>query len=427
MIGQEILDFAKVIFPINRSLTGEGVRETFRHIEEHLPGLTVHAVPSGTQAFDWVVPNEWEITEAYIEDSSGKRLVDFANNNLHVVGYSTAVDVSLSLDELQEHLHSLPDKPEAIPYVTSYYSDRWGFCLTHLQRMALVPDTYRAVIRSRKFQGVMNYAELIIPGESSKEVFLSTYICHPSMANNEVSGPSVLTFVAKWLQSAPRHFTYRLVFLPETIGAIYYLSQHLEHLRQHVHVGFNISCVGDDRNYSFVSSRKGQTLADRIASHILPILSPSFVRPSFLERASDERQYGSPLVDLPLVSLSRTKYGCYDEYHTSLDNFDVVTSTGLEGGFNMITSCIQTAESNRTYIARFPCEPQLGKRGLYPTLGGGKVSASVDVLLNVLSYCDGETDLLTLAEICGLSIFDVADAAKTLEEHGLIREIKAND
>ena len=427
MIGQEILDFAKVIFPINRSLTGEGVRETFRHIKEHLPGLTVHAVPSGTEAFDWVVPNEWEITEAYIEDSSGKRLVDFANNNLHVVGYSTAVDVSLSLDELQEHLHSLPDKPEAIPYVTSYYSDRWGFCLTHLQRMALVPDTYRAVIRSRKFQGVMNYAELIIPGESSKEVFLSTYICHPSMANNEVSGPSVLTFIGKWLQSAPRHFTYRLVFLPETIGAIYYLSQHLEHLRQHVHVGFNISCVGDDRNYSFVSSRKGQTLADRIASHILPILSPSFVRHSFLERASDERQYGSPLVDLPLVSLSRTKYGCYDEYHTSLDNFDVVTSTGLEGGFNMITSCIQTAESNRTYIARFPCEPQLGKRGLYPTLGGGKVSASVDVLLNVLSYCDGETDLLTLAEICSLSIFDVADAAKTLEEHGLIREIKAND
>ena len=427
MIGQEILDFAKVIFPINRSLTGEGVRETFRHIKEHLPGLTVHAVPSGTEAFDWVVPNEWEITEAYIEDSSGKRLVDFANNNLHVVGYSTAVDVSLSLDELQEHLHSLPDKPEAIPYVTSYYSDRWGFCLTHLQRMALVPDTYRAVIRSRKFQGVMNYAELIIPGESSKEVFLSTYICHPSMANNEVSGPSVLTFVAKWLQSAPRHFTYRLVFLPETIGAIYYLSQHLEHLRQHVHVGFNISCVGDDRNYSFVSSRKGQTLADRIASHILPILSPSFVRHSFLERASDERQYGSPLVDLPLVSLSRTKYGCYDEYHTSLDNFDVVTSTGLEGGFNMITSCIQTAESNRTYIARFPCEPQLGKRGLYPTLGGGKVSASVDVLLNVLSYCDGETDLLTLAEICGLSIFDVADAAKTLEAHDLIREVTANN
>jgi len=427
MIGQEILDFAKVIFPINRSLTGEGVRETFRHIQEHLPGLTVHAVPSGTEAFDWVVPNEWEITEAYIENSSGKRLVDFANNNLHVVGYSTAVDVSLSLDELQEHLHSLPDKPEAIPYVTSYYSDRWGFCLTHLQRAALVPDTYRAVIRARKFQGVMNYAELIIPGESSKEVFLSTYICHPSMANNEVSGPSVLTFVAKWLQSAPRHFTYRLVFLPETIGAIYYLSQHLEHLRQHVHVGFNISCVGDDRNYSFVSSRKGQTLADRIASHILPILSPSYVRHSFLERASDERQYGSPLVDLPLVSLSRTKYGCYDEYHTSLDNFDVVTSAGLEGGFNMISSCIQTAESNRTYIARFPCEPQLGKRGLYPTLGGGKVSASVDVLLNVLSYCDGETDLLTLAEICGLSIFDVADAAKTLEEHGLISEVKAND
>ena len=424
MTGEDILGFAKAIFPINRSLTGEGVRETLRHVQEHLPDLAIHSVPSGTEAFDWVVPNEWEITEAFIENSSGERVVDFANNNLHVVGYSMPVDVMLSLDDLQEHLHSLPNYPNAIPYVTSYYSDRWGFCLTHHQREALTPGAYRAVIRSRKFQGVMNYAELVIPGESSEEVFLTTYVCHPSMANNEVSGPAVLTFIGKWLQSMPRRYTYRLVFAPETIGAIYYISRNLEHLRNHVHVGFNISCVGDDRNYSYVSSRKGQTLADRLASHILPMLSSSFVRHSFLDRASDERQYGSPLIDLPLVSLSRTKYGCYEEYHTSLDNFDVVTAAGLEGGFTMVSSLIQAAERNRTYVASSPCEPQLGKRGLYPTLGGGKVSASVDVLLNVLSYCDGETDLLTLSEICGLSIFDVADAADTLEKHGLISEVK---
>jgi len=184
MTGEEILGFAKAIFPINRSLTGEGVRETLRHIQDHLPDLVIHSVPSGTEAFDWVVPNEWEITEAFIENSSGERVIDFAENNLHVVGYSIPVDVVLSLDDLQEHLHSLPNYPNAIPYVTSYYSDRWGFCLTHHQREALTPGTYRAVIKSRKFQGVMNYAELVIPGESSEEVFLTTYVCHPSMANN---------------------------------------------------------------------------------------------------------------------------------------------------------------------------------------------------------------------------------------------------
>jgi aminopeptidase-like protein len=269
----------------------------------------------------------------------------------------------------------------------------------------------------------MNFAELVIPGTSDSEVLLSTYVCHPSMANNETSGPAVLTFLGRWLLEQPRRYTYRIVFAPETIGAIHYISQNQKHLKQKVVAGFNISCVGDDRNYSFVASRKGATLADRIAEHVLPQLSSSYVKHSFLERQSDERQYGSVLIDLPFVALSRTKYGCYDEYHTSLDDFSVVTATGLEGGFNMVAQCITALEANRTLVATTPCEPQLGKRGLYPTLGGGKVSTSVEVLLNVLEYCDGSEDLLAVAARCNLSITQAAQAANVLESHGLLREI----
>lgn len=423
MTGDEILRFAKEIYPINRSLTGEGVRQTLRMIKDLLPELQLHEVASGTQAFDWTVPPEWEISEAYIEDSSGNRIIDFARHNLHVVGYSVPVDVTMTLDDLQPHLHSIPDRPDAIPYVTSYYSDRWGFCLTHRQRVALTDGNYRAVIRSRKFQGVMNYADLVIPGKSADEVLLSTYVCHPSMANNEVSGPAVMTYLGRWLLEHPRRLTYRLVFAPETVGAIHYLSRHLDHLKSHVVAGFNVSCVGDDRNYSMVPSRKGQSLADRVARHVLPQLSPSFVQHSFLERQSDERQYGSVLVDLPYVALSRTKYGCYDEYHTSLDDFKVVTASGLSGGLEMLKMCIEAIEANRTLITTTPCEPQLGPRGLYPTLGGGKVSASVDALLNILAYCDGRDDLLTVADVCGLTIAEAAEAAQVLESHGLLREV----
>ena len=423
MIGDEILRFAKELYPINRSLTGSGVRKTLDYIKQLLPELALLEVPSGSSAFDWTIPDEWDISEAFIEDSAGQRIIDFANHNLHVVGYSGPVDVTLSLEELEAHLHSIPDKPDAIPYVTSFYADRWGFCMTHRQRVGLAKGNYRAVIRSRKFKGVMNFAELVIPGTSDSEVLLSTYVCHPSMANNETSGPAVLTFLGRWLLEQPRRYTYRIVYAPETIGAIHYISQNQKHLKQKVVAGFNISCVGDDRNYSFVASRKGATLADRIAEHVLPQLSSSYVKHSFLERQSDERQYGSVLIDLPFVALSRTKYGCYDEYHTSLDDFSVVTAAGLEGGFNMVAQCITALEANRTLVATTPCEPQLGRRGLYPTLGGGKVSTSVEVLLNVLEYCDGSEDLLAVAARCNISVTQAAQAANVLESHGLLREI----
>jgi len=419
--GEQILEFAKKMFPITRSITGEGVRETLRLIQQELPELVIKAVPTGTECFDWVVPQEWQISEAYLEDPSGERVIDFKNHNLHVVSYSIPIDQVMDLDDLQPHLHSLPERPDAIPYVTSYYADRWGFCLTHKQRENLRPGRYRAVINSQKFDGVLNYGELILRGQSEREVFLSTYVCHPSMANNEISGPSVVTFIAKWLSALDRKLTYRIIFIPETIGSICYLSQNLKEMQRNTVAGFNVSCVGDDRMHSIIESRNGNTLADRVARHVLENTSPPTRIHSFLDRGSDERQYCSPGIDLPVVGLSRTRFASYPEYHTSDDDFTVVTATGLEGGFSFVRSCLEVLEGNNRVVATQLCEPQLGRRGLYPTLGAGKTESSVEDLLNVLAFADDTHDLLAIAERCKMSFARARLAAERLLDVGLLR------
>lgn len=422
-VGDFCHELARELFPICRSLTGPGVRETLAHLKALLPDLTVHEVASGTPAFDWVVPNEWTIRDAYIADESGARIVDFRSHNLHIVGYSEPVDIWVDLEELDKHLYSLPDQPTAIPYVTSYYSRRWGFCLPHEQRASLKPGKYHVVVDADLKPGVLNYGELIIPGETKEEIFISTYICHPSMANNELSGPVVATALALWASSLERKkYTYRFVFIPETIGSIVYLSRNISHLKSHVVAGFNISCIGDDRAYSYLPSRNGNTLSDKAALHVLKHLAPDFARYTWLDRGSDERQYCAPGVDLPMATITRSKYGAYPEYHTSLDDLTLVTPTGLAGGFEALKKAIEAVEHNAKFKVSVFGEPQLGRRGLYPTVSARGSADAVRGMMNLISYCDGEQSLLEIADVIGVPIWDVVKLAKPLIENGLLVE-----
>jgi aminopeptidase-like protein len=420
-------DFIRDLFPICRSLTGNGTRETLARIRDHLPELTIHEVASGTRVFDWEVPDEWNIRRAYIKGPDGQTIVDFDDNNLHVLGYSEPFQGRLDLDELQNHLYSREDLPDAIPYVTSYYKRRWGFCLSHNQRQALKPGIYEVLIDADLEPGHMTYGELLLPGQSEKEIFLSTYVCHPSMANNELSGPAVATWLAKWIASQPRQYSYRIVFIPETIGSVTYISRHLDDLRAKMVAGYNISCVGDERCFSFLPSRQGDTLSDRAAKHVLKHGVGDYVSYSYLDRGSDERQYCSPGVDLPVACILRSKYGEYPEYHTSLDDLELVTPTGLAGAYAAFKRSIELIENNGYWQATTTCEPQLGKRGLYPTISTARGANSVRNIMNVLSYADGTRDLIDLADTIGENAIECLTIIVRLEEHGLLRRVDGRE
>ena len=423
MIGTEIYGLAKKLWPINRSITGDGVRETLSILKsEHLPTLSIKEVPTGTKVLDWVVPREWKIRDAYIITPSGEKICDFTNNNLHVVGYSVPVHKRINLEELNQHLYSLSDQPDAIPYITSYYTERWGFCITQRQRDQLIDGDYEVFIDSDLFSGSLTYGELILSGESSEEVFLSTYICHPSMANNELSGPTVTTYLAKWLGALTyRKYTYRIIFIPETIGSITYISQNLAWLQSHVIAGFNISCVGDDRTYSYLPSRNGSTISDQIARHVLKWIKPDFDCYKWSDRGSDERQYCAPGVDLPIASIMRTKYGQYPEYHTSLDDLiNVVTPEGLYGGYKALQLAIEAVEKNCHPKMTVLGEPQLGKRGLYPTLSTKASGLEVKLMMDLITWSDGSKCLIEIAEECDVPVWELYPIIDKLLLHNLI-------
>ncbi len=413
--------FIRELFGICRSLTGPGTRETLRRIQLLLPGMHLHEVPSGTEVFDWTVPDEWTIRSARLVGPAGETIVDFTNNNLHVLGYSIPVDKEISLEDLQEHLYSLPEQPDAIPYITSYYSPRWGFCLTHRQREALRPGTYRAVIDTDIAPGHLTYGELLIPGANEKEILLSTYVCHPSMANNELSGPAVTTFLGKWLLEQPKlRYSYRIVFIPETIGSITYLSKNLDHLKRHVIAGFNISCVGDNRAYSYLPSRRQDTISDTIAKHVLKWIEPNYITYNWGDRGSDERQYCAPGIDLPIASIMRTKYGEYPEYHTSLDDFKVVTLKGLSGGYNVAKNAIKILLDNIYPVSKILCEPQMGKRGLYPTLSVKSKRKKTKTYMDFLQYSDGSNSLNKISKLINLDIKSTKKIYKILGKNKLL-------
>jgi aminopeptidase-like protein len=422
--GDKMYSWASELFPLNRSLTGRGVRETLAFIKRQVPELQIHEVPSGTQAFDWEVPKEWEIREAFIEDPNGHKVVDFNENNLHVVGYSLPLDKTVSRAELDFYLTSLPDQPKAIPYVTSYYKETSGFCISDEQRQKLGSGPFRLYIDSDLSSGHMTYGEVFIQGETSQEVLLSTYICHPSMGNNELSGPVVAMALIEYLKSLPtRKYSYRILFTVETIGSVYFISRNLDALKRNVVAGWVLTCIGDNRTYSYVPSRQSDSYTNLISRQVLEDLGEPFTEYSWLDRGSDERQYCSPGVDLPIASLMRSKYGEYPEYHTSLDDMSVISPEGLFGGFKLLVNAIEILETNALYEIKLPCEPQLGKRGLYPNTSTKSSGLEVRDQMNVISYLDGKHDLLGIAGICGVSYKYVQTLINKLLEVGIVKVV----
>lgn len=421
-IAKEMESYFDRLWPILRSITGSGVRETHRILSELVP-LQMLEIPTGTPVFDWTVPEEWVVNAAYIIDPNGKRILDVKTNNLHLVNYSAPYRGKLTRQELDLHLHSIPELPSAIPYITSYYKQRWGFCIADEMRRTLPDGEYEVVVDTALIQGSLTISEAILPGESTDEVLISTYTCHPSLANNELSGPLVSAFLCRELLKRRRRLTFRFVFCPETIGTIAYLSMNGEHLKQRVKAGYLLTCVGDDGKFTYERSREA-SLADRAAQYVLKKRAKEHhqIR-QFSPVGSDLRQYCSPGFNLPVGSLMRTTYGEYPQYHTSLDNKSTVSFEAMEQTVEICLEILSTLDKNTFYQNLNPyCEPQLGKRGLYPTLSTGHCNKQTEALLWLLNYSDGKHDLLQIAEMSGLEIDLLHDAAASCQNAKLISE-----
>jgi aminopeptidase-like protein len=415
-----MIDFIRDAYPICRSITGDGVRRTLAMIRERIP-LEIREVPTGTPVFDWTVPREWNIRDAWIKDPSGRKVVDFQECNLHVLNYSVPVHEKLPLAELRKRLFTLPDKPDLIPYRTSYYKETWGFCLRHRTLEELPEGEYEVFVDSTLADGALTYGECLLPGDSEWEVLLSTHVCHPSLCNDNLSGIAVMTELARELQARPRRrYSYRFLFIPGTIGSIAWLA--LNEVK--VDHGLVAANLGDPGMFHYKKSRQGTTEIDRAVLAVLKASGEPFGVEEFVPFGYDERQYCSPGFNLAVGSLTRTPYGRYPEYHTSADNLDFVKPEALEGSLRTYLAVIDVLEGNRRYLNLNPkCEPQLGRRGLYRTIGGDESGRSRELaLLWVLNLSDGEHSLLDIAERSGMSFAAIRTAADALLEVGLLRE-----
>jgi aminopeptidase-like protein len=411
------------LYPICRSITGDGVRETLRVIGERIP-LEVHEVTSGSKVLDWTVPPEWNIRDAYIADSSGGRIVDFHQHNLHVVNYSVPVRATMTLDELRPHLHSLPEQPDLIPYRTSYYAEAWGFCLPHRQLEALPDDTYEVVIDSTLAPGSLTYGEIVVPGRTDRELIVSTHVCHPSLCDDNLSGIAISAALAAQLASgpAPSH-TIRFLYTPGTIGAITWLARHRDTVAR-IDGGLTLTCLGDTRHFTYKRTERGGTRIDRAAEHVPTRSGVDHEVIDFFPYGYDERQFNSPGFRAPVGSLMRGRHGQFPEYHTSADNLAFVRDEQLVEAFRVVEAILRVADQDRTYINLEPYgEPQLGSRGLYRALGGTDIADAQLAMLWVLNQSDGSTSLLDVAERSGIAFDSIAATARLLEEHALLRSV----
>ncbi len=426
-IGEAMHRWMAELFPICRSITGNGVRETLRLIQKRIP-LTINEVPSGTKIFDWTVPLEWNIQDAYIKNLRGERVVDFQQSNLHVVSYSQPVKGRMSFAELKEHLYTLPDRPDWIPYRTSYYKDSWGFCLSHRQLLQLSDTEYDVCIDTSLSQGHLTYADFYLPGQLQNEVLISAHVCHPSLCNDNLSGVAVATFLAEWLASQPRRYSYRVLFIPGTIGSITWLSQHQQQAARIKH-GLVLTGVGDAGPITYKKSRRGDAEIDRAMAHQLKHSGKAHTVIDFIPYGYDERQYCSPGFNLAVGCFSRTPHSQYPEYHTSADNLDFMKPQSLAESLSYCQAAVEILELNKTYLNQSPhCEPQLGKRGLYRAIGGYAGEKSMEMaFLWVLNLSDGHHSLLDIAERSNLPFQTLAQAASVLVEHSLLTQVSGQE
>lgn len=422
----EIEKYFDRLWPITRSLTGNGNRETLSILSEIVP-LNIIEIPSGTTCLDWIVPPEWNVREAWIKDSRGNEVVNFKNHNLHLVGYSIPVNETMSFDALREHLYTLAEQPDVIPYVTSYYKKHWGFCLEHNRLLRLDPtEQYQVYIDSTlNEQGSLTMGETILKGEVPEEIFFSTYICHPSMANNELSGPLVTAFLYHKLRNRRLRYTYRFLFCPETIGAICYLALKGNELMKKMKAGFVVTTIGDSGSFTYKKSRQGNTLTDRATELVLKQTLDQYTVEDFFPFGSDERQYCSPGFNLPVGSLMRTRYGKYKEYHTSADNKNFIDFAAMEASVEKYLEVIDVIESNGVFVNQLPFgEVNLGKRGLYPTVSSGKnVKGEVEAIFWLLNLSDGGHDLIEIAERSGIPFSQLCGCARKLVSAGLLKVV----
>lgn len=416
-IGNEMHSLIAELFPICRSITGDGFRKTMALLQRFIP-LKIYEVPSGTKVFDWTIPNEWNIKDAYVRNAKGEKIVDFQNSNLHVLNYSIPVDKTVTLNELKDHLFTLPDHPEWIPYKTSYYEENWGFCLSHNDFLELEEGEYEVFINSSLRNGSLTYGELYLQGDSKYEILISCHACHPSLANDNLSGVSLATWLAKWMSTkAHRYYSYRFLFIPGTIGAITWLFMN-EDKTSNIKHGLVLSGVGDEGSLTYKKSRRGNAEIDRAARQVLKESQRTHKILDFTPYGYDERQYCSPGFNLAVGCLSRSQYAQYPEYHTSADNMDFVKPKYLEESFATALSIINVLENNCIYINEMPkCEPQLGARGLYGSPAGNEMA-----LLWVLNMSDGSHSLLDISELSGLPFDAVCSAGKLLHQYGLLKK-----